>query len=81
MKELVSLAAAAILLTAGYFSHPSNAPTAAPLPPIHFRRSGKALHPKPVTSPPGQLCDVLGVRVVSYPKGTQALAVKDQKLI
>ena len=36
--------------------------------------------PKPITLPAGQLHDALGVREVTYTKGQQALALKDQKL-
>jgi 3',5'-cyclic AMP phosphodiesterase CpdA len=49
--------------------------TAYPLP-----APGHGPAPKPVTLPAGKLRDALGVREVSYTKGQQALALKDQKL-
>jgi 3',5'-cyclic AMP phosphodiesterase CpdA len=49
--------------------------TAYPLP-----HPGDGPAPKPVTLPAGQLHDALGVREVSYVKGQQALALKEQKL-
>jgi hypothetical protein len=41
---------------------------------------GQGPAPKPVTLPAGKLRDALGIRDVSYTKGQQALALKDQKL-
>ena len=51
-------------------------------PPPHGAASapGQGPAPKPVTLPAGKLRDALGVREVSYTKGQQALALKDQKL-
>jgi 3',5'-cyclic AMP phosphodiesterase CpdA len=49
--------------------------TAYPLP-----HPGEGPAPKPVTLPAGQLHDALGIREVSYVKGQQALALKEQKL-
>ena len=53
----------------------SGTTTAYPLP-----TPGQGPAPKPVTLPAGKLRDALGVREVSYTKGQQALALKDQKL-
>ena len=41
---------------------------------------GQGPAPKPVTLPAGKLRDALGIREVSYTKGQQSLALKDQKL-
>jgi hypothetical protein len=49
--------------------------TAYPLP-----HPGDGPAPKPVTLPAGKLHDALGIREVSYMKGQQALALKEQKL-
>ena len=49
--------------------------TAYPLP-----HPGDGPAPKPVTLPAGQLHDALGIREVTYTKGQQALALKEQKL-
>jgi hypothetical protein len=50
----------------------------APPPPTRCRspETGRRL----VTLPAGQLRDALGIREVSYTKGQQALALKEQKL-
>ena len=53
----------------------SGTTTAYPLP-----SPGQGPAPKPVTLPAGKLREALGVREVSYTKGQQALALKDQKL-
>jgi 3',5'-cyclic AMP phosphodiesterase CpdA len=53
----------------------SGTTTAYPLP-----TPGQGPAPKPVTLPAGKLREALGVREVSYTKGQQALALKDQKL-
>jgi 3',5'-cyclic AMP phosphodiesterase CpdA len=53
----------------------SGTTTAYPLP-----APGQGPAPKPVTLPAGKLREALGVREVSYTKGQQALALKDQKL-
>src|ERR1700758_709322 len=49
--------------------------TAYPLP-----HPGDGPAPQPVKLPAGQLHDALGIREVSYVKGQQALALKEQKL-
>ena len=49
--------------------------TAYPLP-----HPGDGPAPKPVTLPAGKLHDALGIREVSYMKGQQALALKEQTL-
>jgi 3',5'-cyclic AMP phosphodiesterase CpdA len=51
----------------------SGTTTAYPLP-----APGQGPAPKPVTLPAGKLREALGVREVSYTKGQQALALKDQ---
>jgi 3',5'-cyclic AMP phosphodiesterase CpdA len=61
--------------TEGNVSFYSGTTTAYPLP-----APGHGPAPKPVTLPAGKLRDALGVREVSYTKGRQGLAVKDQKL-
>ncbi|MDT5068206.1 MAG: hypothetical protein QOK02_4361 [Mycobacterium sp.] len=53
----------------------SGTTTAYPLP-----APGQGPAPKPVTLPAGKLRQALGVREVSYTKGQQALAIKDQEL-
>jgi 3',5'-cyclic AMP phosphodiesterase CpdA len=53
----------------------SGTTTAYPLP-----APGHGPAPKPVTLPAGKLREALGVREVSYTKGQQALALKDQQL-
>jgi hypothetical protein len=49
--------------------------TAYPLP-----HPGDGPAPKPVTLPAGKLHDALGIREVSYMKGQQTLALKEQTL-
>jgi len=61
--------------TEGNVTFYSGTTTAYPLPP-----PGQGPAPKPVTLPAGKLRDALGIREVSYTKGQQALALKDQKL-
>jgi calcineurin-like phosphoesterase family protein len=61
--------------TEGNVTFYSATTTAYPLP-----APGHGPAPKPVTLPAGKLRDALGVREVSYTKGQQALALKDQKL-
>src|ERR1700693_5196702 len=61
--------------TAGNVTFYSATTTAYPLP-----APGDGPAPKPITLPAGQLHDALGVREVTYTKGQQALALKDQKL-
>jgi 3',5'-cyclic AMP phosphodiesterase CpdA len=61
--------------TEGNVTFYSATTTAYPLP-----HPGDGPAPKPVTLPAGQLRDALGIREVSYTKGQQALALKEQKL-
>jgi 3',5'-cyclic AMP phosphodiesterase CpdA len=61
--------------TEGNVTFYSGTTTAYPLP-----HPGDGPAPKPVTLPAGQLHDALGIREVSYNKGQQALALKEQKL-
>jgi 3',5'-cyclic AMP phosphodiesterase CpdA len=61
--------------TEGNVTFYSATTTAYPLP-----HPGDGPAPKPITLPAGQLHDALGVREVTYTKGQQALALKDQKL-
>jgi 3',5'-cyclic AMP phosphodiesterase CpdA len=61
--------------TEGNVTFYSGTTTAYPLP-----HPGDGPAPKPVTLPAGELHDALGVREVTYTKGQQALALKEQKL-
>jgi Calcineurin-like phosphoesterase len=61
--------------TEGNVTFHSATTTAYPLP-----HPGDGPAPKPVTLPAGKLHDALGVREVSYVKGQQSLAVKEQTL-
>jgi predicted phosphodiesterase len=61
--------------TEGNVTFYSATTTAYPLP-----HPGDGSAPKPITLPAGPLHDALGIREVSYTKGQQALALKEQKL-
>jgi 3',5'-cyclic AMP phosphodiesterase CpdA len=61
--------------TEGNVTFHSATTTAYPLP-----HPGDGPAPKPLTLPAGQLADVLGIREVTYVKGQQSLAVKEDKL-
>jgi 3',5'-cyclic AMP phosphodiesterase CpdA len=61
--------------TEGNVTFYSGTATAYPLP-----HPGDGPAPKPITLPAGQLHDALGIREVSYTRGQQALALKEQKL-
>ncbi|MBB5161997.1 metallophosphoesterase [Mycobacterium sp. AZCC_0083] len=61
--------------TEGNVTFHSGTTTAYPLP-----HPGDGPAPKPVTLPAGKLRDALGIREVSYVKGQQALALKEQTL-
>ena len=61
--------------TEGNVTFHSGTTTAYPLP-----QPGHGPAPKPVTLPAGKLKDALGIREVSYTKGQQALALKEQTL-
>jgi 3',5'-cyclic AMP phosphodiesterase CpdA len=61
--------------TEGNVTFYSGTTTAYPLP-----HPGDGPAPKPVTLPAGKLHDALGIRAVSYTKGQQALALKEQTL-
>jgi len=61
--------------TDGNITFHSGTTTAYPLP-----HPGDGPAPKPLTLPAGKLHDALGIREVSYTKGQQALALKEQTL-
>jgi len=61
--------------TEGNITFHSGTTTAYPLP-----HPGDGPAPKPVTLPAGKLYAALGIREVSYLKGRQALAIRDQAL-
>lgn len=61
--------------TEGNVTFYSGTTTAYPLP-----HPGDGPAPKPVTLPAGRLHDVLGIREVSYTRGTSALALKEDRL-
>jgi 3',5'-cyclic AMP phosphodiesterase CpdA len=61
--------------TEGNITFHSGTTTAYPLP-----HPGDGPAPKPLTLPAGKLHDALGIREVSYTKGQQALALKEQVL-
>ena len=62
--------------TDGNVTFYSGTTTAYPLP-----HPGDGPAPQPVKLPAGQLHNALGIREVSYTKGQQALALKEQKLL
>ena len=62
--------------TEGNVTFYSGTTTAYPLP-----HPGDGPAPQPVKLPAGQLHDALGIREVSYTKGQQALALKEQTLL
>ena len=62
--------------TEGNVTFCSGTTTAYPLP-----HPGDGPAPQPVKLPAGQLHNALGIREVSYTKGQQALALKEQKLL
>ena len=61
--------------TEGSVTFHSATTTAYPLP-----HPGDGTAPKPLTLPAGQLADALGIREVTYVKGQQGLALKEDKL-
>ncbi|MFI6046891.1 metallophosphoesterase family protein [Nocardia sp. NPDC051321] len=61
--------------TEGNITFYSGTTTAYPLP-----KPGDGPTPKPVTLPAGKLHDALGIREVTYQKGQQMLAIKEQTL-
>lgn len=61
--------------TEGNITFYSGTTTAYPLP-----KPGDGPAPKPVTLPAGHLHEILGIREVSYVKGGQTLAIKEDKL-
>jgi hypothetical protein len=61
--------------TEGHVTFYSGTTTAYPLP-----HPGDGPAPKPITLPAGKLHNALGIRQVSYTKGQQALALKEQTL-
>ncbi|QRY54249.1 3',5'-cyclic AMP phosphodiesterase CpdA [Mycobacterium sp. 88mf] len=62
--------------TEGNVTFYSGTTTAYPLP-----HPGDGPAPKPLTVPAGRLHDVLGIREVSYTRGTTALALKEDRLL
>jgi hypothetical protein len=62
--------------TEGNITFHSGTTTAYPLP-----LPGDGPAPKPLTLPAGKLKDALGIREVSYTKGNDALALKEQTLL
>lgn len=62
--------------TEGNVTFYSGTTTAYPLP-----HPGDGPAPKPLTLPAGRLHDVLGIREVSYTRGTTALALKEDRLL
>ncbi|NKZ13288.1 metallophosphoesterase [Mycolicibacterium septicum DSM 44393] len=62
--------------TEGNVTFYSGTTTAYPLP-----HPGEGATPKPLTLPAGRLRDVLGIREVSYTRGTTALALKEDRLL
>lgn len=62
--------------TEGNVTFYSGTTTAYPLP-----HPGDGPAPKPLTLPAGRLHDVLGIREVSYTRGTSALALKEDRLL
>ncbi|WP_273732738.1 metallophosphoesterase family protein [Mycolicibacterium septicum] len=62
--------------TEGNVTFYSGTTTAYPLP-----HPGEGPAPKPLTLPAGRLHDVLGIREVSYTRGTTALALKEDRLL
>lgn len=62
--------------TEGNVTFYSGTTTAYPLPHL-----GDGPAPKPLTLPAGRLHDVLGIREVSYTRGTTALALKEDRLL
>lgn len=62
--------------TEGNVTFYSGTTTAYPLP-----HPGDGPAPKPLTLPAGRLHDALGIREVSYTKGTTALALKEDRLL
>jgi hypothetical protein len=67
--------ASTVSKTEGKVTFYSGTTTAYPLP-----HPGDEPAPKPITLPAGKLHNALGIRQVSYTKGQQALALKEQTL-